>query len=177
MFAYFISTADKSFLEEDAADPCLKGKWKKMVVVMTIVNTHPFFCVCVQYGRPLLYLGPGCRGYTTLSHWSYDVYLDIAYGKWHLITGIAIYNYTYAKIFSTLGQLLSLLWRRYRGCRAGVKHQAKKRRYKLYLPSIIMGNVRLLANKMDELGRTHGLKKRWLHSSVALAPSSPNHLI
>ena len=43
------------------------------------------------------------------------------------------------------------LQRKYRGCKAGRKHRAKKRRYKPSLPSITMGNVRSLDNKMDEL--------------------------
>ncbi|KAK1906860.1 putative ABC transporter permease protein YqgI [Dissostichus eleginoides] len=40
-----------------------------------------------------------------------------------------------------------------RGCRAGTKWKTKKkRRYKPSIPAIIMGNVRALGNKMDELG-------------------------
>ncbi len=41
--------------------------------------------------------------------------------------------------------------RKYCGCRVGVKRRAKKRRYKPYLPLVIMWNVRSLVNKMDEL--------------------------
>lgn len=37
------------------------------------------------------------------------------------------------------------------GCRAGVKRQIKKRKYKPSIPAIIMGNVRSLLNKVDEL--------------------------
>ena len=53
------------------------------------------------------------------------------------------------------------IWRRtHRGCRGGSKRQGKregsrqktlKKRFKPYLPSLVMGNVRSLANKMDEL--------------------------
>ncbi|KAL6470590.1 hypothetical protein MHYP_G00217090 [Metynnis hypsauchen] len=55
------------------------------------------------------------------------------------------------------------LWRRtQRGCRGGMNQRTgkprerqrrlkEKRGYKLCLPSLIMGNVRSLANKMDEL--------------------------
>lgn len=38
-----------------------------------------------------------------------------------------------------------------RGCRVGVKWRMKKRRFKLCIPVIIRGNVRSLANKMEEL--------------------------
>jgi len=45
--------------------------------------------------------------------------------------------------------------RRYRGCKAGAKLKArlaeKRRRFKPSLPSVIMGNVNSLPNKMDEL--------------------------
>jgi len=43
------------------------------------------------------------------------------------------------------------LKRKYWGCRAGRRRQLRKRRFLLYLPSIIMGNVWSLVNKMDEL--------------------------
>lgn len=48
-------------------------------------------------------------------------------------------------------ETLKELRRKYSGYRARVKCWPKKRRYKPYLPSIRMGNERLLANKMDEL--------------------------
>lgn len=41
--------------------------------------------------------------------------------------------------------------RRYRGCRAGKARRLKKKRFRPALPSVVMGNVRSLANKMDEL--------------------------
>jgi len=43
------------------------------------------------------------------------------------------------------------LRRRKRGCHAGVKCQARKRRFKPVLPSIIMGNLRSLVYEMNEL--------------------------
>ncbi|KAI3360249.1 hypothetical protein L3Q82_014566 [Scortum barcoo] len=43
------------------------------------------------------------------------------------------------------------LKRRRRGRRAGVERRARRRCYRPVLPSIIMGNVRSLPNKMDEL--------------------------
>ena len=43
----------------------------------------------------------------------------------------------------------------YRGCRAGAKRKAKRdnrrRRYKPFLPSVIMGNANSLPNECDEL--------------------------
>ncbi|XP_075955445.1 uncharacterized protein LOC142957475 [Anarhichas minor] len=44
------------------------------------------------------------------------------------------------------------LRRRARGCRSGAKRRAKRRKYKPSVPAIVMGNVRSLANKTDELG-------------------------
>ncbi|KAJ8010039.1 hypothetical protein DPEC_G00070840 [Dallia pectoralis] len=41
--------------------------------------------------------------------------------------------------------------KRRRGSRAGLKVKLRKRRFKPTLPSIVMGNVRSLENKMDEL--------------------------
>ncbi|KAI3369831.1 hypothetical protein L3Q82_024408, partial [Scortum barcoo] len=46
------------------------------------------------------------------------------------------------------------LKRRRRGRRAGVERRARRRRYRPVLPSIIMGNVRSLPNKMDKRLRT-----------------------
>ena len=47
------------------------------------------------------------------------------------------------------------LWKVYRRCRAGVKLKAmlraKRMKYKLSIPSIVMGNVNSLTNKCDEL--------------------------
>lgn len=47
------------------------------------------------------------------------------------------------------------LRRRYRGCKAGAKLKAKRadnrRRFKPSIPSVIMGNVNALTNKIDEL--------------------------
>lgn len=43
------------------------------------------------------------------------------------------------------------LKRRRQGSRAGVARRARRRKYRPFLPSIVMGNVRSLPNKMDEL--------------------------
>nr|XP_054604483.1 uncharacterized protein LOC107395178 [Nothobranchius furzeri]XP_054604484.1 uncharacterized protein LOC107395178 [Nothobranchius furzeri]XP_054604485.1 uncharacterized protein LOC107395178 [Nothobranchius furzeri] len=57
-----------------------------------------------------------------------------------------------AEIISQLKpQIPNELKCRKRGCRAGAKQRQRKRKFKPSLPSIIMGNVRSLANKMDEL--------------------------
>jgi len=66
-----------------------------------------------------------------------------------------------------------------RGCRAGAKlRMKKKRRYKPCVPAIIMGNVRSLGNKMDELGvltkmqweyrecRIMCFTETWLHTLI-----------
>ena len=70
------------------------------------------------------------------------------------------------------------LWRRHQGCRAGVKRRAKKRRHRPAVPAIVMGNVRSLGNKMDELPaliKTQReyhecsvlcLTETWLHSHI-----------
>lgn len=56
------------------------------------------------------------------------------------------------------------LRRKYRGCRAGAKVKtgimnAKRHRYKPSVPSVLMGNVNALQNKVDELA---GLMKTQL---------------
>lgn len=56
------------------------------------------------------------------------------------------------------------LRRKYRGCRAGAKVKtgitnAKRRRYKPSVPSVLMGNVNALQNKVGELA---GLMKTQL---------------
>lgn len=43
------------------------------------------------------------------------------------------------------------LRRKFRGCKAGAKLKAAQRRFKPAIPSILMGNVNSLPNKMDEL--------------------------
>merc|ERR1712035_180988 len=48
-------------------------------------------------------------------------------------------------------QIPEELRRRRRGCRAGAKRRERKRRYKPAILSVIMGNVRSLPNKMEEL--------------------------
>lgn len=70
------------------------------------------------------------------------------------------------------------LRRKRRGCRAGAKRKAKKRKYKPSVPAIIMGNVRSLGSKMDELGALVKTQREyrqcsmfcftetWLHSHI-----------
>ena len=70
------------------------------------------------------------------------------------------------------------LKRRRRGCRAGVKRRRKIRKFKPCIPAVITGNVRSLANKMDELealARTHReyressvmcFTETWLHEQI-----------
>ena len=58
------------------------------------------------------------------------------------------------------------LRRRKRGCRARVKCREKKRRVKPPIPSVIMGNVRSLPNKMEELSALTRLQRRYRESSL-----------
>ncbi|TWW54569.1 RNA-directed DNA polymerase from mobile element jockey [Takifugu flavidus] len=60
------------------------------------------------------------------------------------------------------------LRRRKRGCRAGVERRARRRRYRPVLPSIIMGNVRSLPNKMDELAALTRHQREYRESSLLL---------
>ncbi|KAF7648519.1 hypothetical protein LDENG_00155780, partial [Lucifuga dentata] len=58
------------------------------------------------------------------------------------------------------------LRKRRRGCRAGVERREKKRKYRPYLPSIIMGNVRSLMNKVDELAVLTRSQKEYRECSL-----------
>ena len=55
---------------------------------------------------------------------------------------------------------------RRRGCRSGVKCKERKRRYKPCLPSVIMGNVRSLPNKMEELTALTRLRREYRECSL-----------
>ncbi len=59
--------------------------------------------------------------------------------------------------------------------RAGTKSQTKKRRYKPYLPSTTMGNVRSLAIKMDELAALTRSQRDYRESSVLCFTESWPH--
>lgn len=52
------------------------------------------------------------------------------------------------------------------GCRAGLKRLEKKRHYKPPIPSVIMGNVRSLTNKMEELSALTRLQQRYRECSL-----------
>lgn len=56
--------------------------------------------------------------------------------------------------------------RRRRGSRAGLKCWERKRRYKPCFPSIIMGNVRSLPNKMEELTALTRLQREYCECSI-----------
>ncbi|XP_078791709.1 uncharacterized protein LOC110013806 isoform X2 [Oryzias latipes] len=56
--------------------------------------------------------------------------------------------------------------RKRRGCRAGVKRRERRRRYKPCLPSVTMGNVRALSNKLDELTALMRLQRVYRESSL-----------
>ena len=57
------------------------------------------------------------------------------------------------------------LRRRRWGRRAGAKLRARRRRYRPVLPSIIMGNVRSLPNKMDEIAALTRHERQYRESS------------
>lgn len=48
------------------------------------------------------------------------------------------------------------LKRKYQGCRARRKQRLRERRYRAYLPSVILGNVRSLLSKDGVLNVLHG---------------------
>ncbi|CAJ1081508.1 uncharacterized protein LOC121656906 [Xyrichtys novacula] len=58
------------------------------------------------------------------------------------------------------------LKRRRRGCRAGLKRRMKKRKFKPYIPAVITGNVRSLANKVDELEALTRTQREYRESSI-----------
>lgn len=60
------------------------------------------------------------------------------------------------------------LWHRRRGCRAGAKYRERRRRNKRSIPSILMGNVRSLPNKMEELMALTRLQWEYQQSSLLL---------
>ncbi|KAK0132030.1 hypothetical protein N1851_033180 [Merluccius polli] len=77
----------------------------------------------------------------------------------------------YAAIFFSLVWTLLVSWddelkRRWRGCRAGVKRSSEKRKFKPYIPAVITGNVRSLANKVDELEALTRTQREYRESSI-----------
>lgn len=82
---------------------------------------------------------------------------------WHQDNWLAttpLFTHTHTQLLALCNkQLLSVerldipveIRRRRRGCRAGVKRHKRNRQYKPCLPSVIMGNVRSLPNKLEEL--------------------------
>ncbi|KAI4873044.1 hypothetical protein NFI96_028699 [Prochilodus magdalenae] len=69
-------------------------------------------------------------------------------------------------LFTSRPEIPAELRRPYRGCRAGNKRWERKRRYKPCLPSIIMGNVRSLANKTDELSALIRTQREYRECSI-----------
>ncbi|KAK7913293.1 hypothetical protein WMY93_013504 [Mugilogobius chulae] len=61
-----------------------------------------------------------------------------------------------------------LLKKTRRGCRAGRKLREKKRRFRPVLPSVIMGNVRSLSNKTDELAALTRYQREYRDTSLML---------
>ena len=58
------------------------------------------------------------------------------------------------------------LQRRRRGCRAGAKQRAKKRRHRPVVPAIVMGNLRFLGNKTDKLAALIKTQREYRECSV-----------
>uniref|UniRef100_A0A665T724 Reverse transcriptase domain-containing protein n=1 Tax=Echeneis naucrates TaxID=173247 RepID=A0A665T724_ECHNA len=73
------------------------------------------------------------------------------------------------------------LRRRYRGCKAGAKLKAKladnRRRFKPSIPSIIMGNVNSLPNKIDELSALNNQRTYRESSLYIFTETWLNHLV
>lgn len=63
-------------------------------------------------------------------------------------------------------EILAELKRRKRECRAGAKRRERKRWYKPCLLSVIMGNVRSLTNKMEELTALTRLQMEYWECSI-----------
>ncbi|KAK7922573.1 hypothetical protein WMY93_009475 [Mugilogobius chulae] len=61
-----------------------------------------------------------------------------------------------------------LLKKTRRGCRAGRKLRERKRRFRPVLPSVIMGNVRSLSNKTDELAALTRYQREYRDTSLML---------
>ncbi|KAM9821544.1 uncharacterized protein ACBT44_007089 [Syngnathus typhle] len=55
---------------------------------------------------------------------------------------------------------------RRRECRAGVKRRQRKRRFKPCLPSVILGNVRSLQSKMEELTALNQMQREYRECSL-----------
>ena len=71
------------------------------------------------------------------------------------------------KIISEItSQIPKELKRKRRGCRAGVRQREKRWRFKPFLPTVVMGNVRSLANKMDELQVLARSQKEYRQCSI-----------
>ena len=58
------------------------------------------------------------------------------------------------------------LKRRRWGCRAGIKQRMEKRKFKPFIPAVITGNVRSLANKVDELEALIRTQREYRESSI-----------
>ncbi|KAI4899536.1 hypothetical protein NFI96_002056 [Prochilodus magdalenae] len=69
-------------------------------------------------------------------------------------------------LFTSRLEIPAELRRPYRGCRAGNKRRERKRRYKPRLPSIIMGNMRSLANKTDKLSALIRTQREYRECSI-----------
>ncbi|TWW55959.1 hypothetical protein D4764_09G0010090 [Takifugu flavidus] len=63
-------------------------------------------------------------------------------------------------------QIPKELRRKQRGTKAGVKHRMKRRRFKPCVPAVITGNVRSLANKMDELEALTRTQREYREASI-----------
>ncbi|XP_030263833.1 uncharacterized protein LOC115575723 isoform X2 [Sparus aurata] len=67
-------------------------------------------------------------------------------------------------------EVLKELRRRRRGCTAGVKWRAKKRRHRPAVPAIVIGNVRSLGNKTDELAALIKSQREYRGSTKKTCP-------
>ncbi|TWW67364.1 hypothetical protein D4764_02G0004050 [Takifugu flavidus] len=63
-------------------------------------------------------------------------------------------------------QIPKELKRKRRGSKAGVKQRIKRRRFKPCVPAVITGNVRSLANKMDELEALTRIQREYREASI-----------
>ena len=71
------------------------------------------------------------------------------------------------KIISEISPQIPMeLKRKRRGCRAGVRQREKRWRFKPFLPTVVMGNVRSLANKIDELRVLTRSQKEYRECSI-----------
>ena len=123
-----------------------------------------------------------------LKHFSVLVWNNFCWYVWPYFTSVMEHNHRNTKVVWKLEQLIEfskaqvkrsqipMSLKRYLRCRAGTEWRERRKKFKRFLPLIIMRSVRSLADKIDKVGALMRIQQQYQEGNIifSLRPGCEN---